>query len=227
MHRGAEAAREGALAAARRSEDPDAVLVAAAKKGNAAAFEELISRNERRIFRLAQNITQNHEDAEDVVQNSLVNVFRHLDSFHGESRFSTWLTRVVVNQALMLLRKRRPGQFSLDNLIETEDDYVAREIVDWGPTPEQRYSEKELQDILSRALAQLTPANRVVFQLRDVEQFSTEETAKALGISIAAVKSRTMRARLELRERLNKFFGRRKRPTAMRNALAPQAAMAC
>ena len=195
-------------AAAGSLADGDAILVSAAKKGDTAAFEELVNRSERRIFRLAQNITQNREDAEDVVQSAMMNAFLHLDSFHGDSRFSTWLTRIVVNQALMLLRKRKPSVFSLDEQIETESESIPREIADWGPSPEQRFSEQELKDILSAALSQLSPSTRIVFQLRDMEELSTEETAETLGISISAVKSRMLRARLQLREKLNRYFRR-------------------
>ncbi|MGH9804052.1 MAG: sigma-70 family RNA polymerase sigma factor [Candidatus Acidiferrales bacterium] len=186
--------------------DDEAALVAAARRGDPAGFTELVRRYEGRVFRLAKNITQNREDAEDVLQESLVKAFTHLDSFQGDSRFSTWLTRIAINQALMKLRKRKANHFSLDHGLETEDGQLPREIVDWGPTPEQRYSQQELQDILTDAIGRLSPALRSVFQLRDVEGFSTEETAQSLGISITAVKSRAHRARLELRELLNRYF---------------------
>jgi len=184
----------------------EAMLVAAAKRGDATAFSELVERHERKIFRLAQNITRNREDAEDVLQDSFVQAFTHLDAFQGEARFSTWLTRIAINQALMKLRKRRTNLFSLDQSIETEDGSLPREIVDWGPTPEQRYSQVELRRILAEAMGRLSPSLRIVFQLRDIEEFSTEETAQLLGISISAVKARALRARLGLREELNRFF---------------------
>ncbi|HEX9764827.1 MAG TPA: sigma-70 family RNA polymerase sigma factor, partial [Candidatus Acidoferrales bacterium] len=174
------------------------MLVAAAKRGDATAFSELVERHERKIFRLAQNITRNREDAEDVLQDSFVQAFTHLDAFQGEARFSTWLTRIAINQALMKLRKRRTNLFSLDQSIETEDGSLPREIVDWGPTPEQRYSQVELRRILAEAMGRLSPSLRIVFQLRDIEEFSTEETAQLLGISISAVKARALRARLGL-----------------------------
>jgi RNA polymerase sigma-70 factor (ECF subfamily) len=186
--------------------DNEAVLVSAAKRGDRAAFEELVQRYERKIFRLAYNITQNKEDAQDVAQDAFLKSFEHLDGFQGDSRFYTWLVRITVNEALMKLRKRRPNQLPLDEYIETEDDLIPREIQDWGPTPEQRYAQRELQQILASVIGQLEPGFRVVFQLRDVEQLSTEETAEALGLSIPAVKSRLLRARLKLRERLNRYF---------------------
>jgi RNA polymerase sigma-70 factor (ECF subfamily) len=188
------------------AKDDEALLVAAAKAGDMGAFQELVGRYEHKIFRLAQNITQNREDAEDVMQDAFLKSFAHLGDFQGDSRFYTWLVRIAVNEALMKLRKRRPNQLPLDEYIETEDDLIPREIQDWGPTPEQRYAQRELQQILASVIGQLEPGFRVVFQLRDVEQLSTEETAEALGLSIPAVKSRLLRARLKLRERLNRYF---------------------
>jgi RNA polymerase sigma-70 factor (ECF subfamily) len=184
----------------------ESALVAAAKRGEAGAFEALVNRYERRMYRLALNIMRHHEDAEDVVQNGFLRAYLRLDTFQGDSLFSTWLTRIVVNQALMKLRQRRHNVGSLDELLETEDGALPRQIVDWGPNPEQRYSQTELRKILGDVIGELSPIYRVVFQLRDVEEFSAEETAGMLGLSISAVKSRLLRARLELRERLNRYF---------------------
>ena len=186
--------------------EDEGALVAAAKAGNAKAFEELVNRYEHKIFRLAQNITQNREDAEDVMQEAFLKSFSNLDRFQGNSRFYTWLVRIAVNEALMKLRKRRPNQVSLDEPVETAEDSMPREIEDWGPSPEQRYAQTQLQEILSGAIAELDPAFRIVFLLRDVEELSTEETAELLGLSVPAVKSRLLRARLRLRQRLSKSF---------------------
>lgn len=186
--------------------EDEGALVAAAKAGNAKAFEELVNRYEHKIFRLAQNITQNREDAEDVMQEAFLKSFSNLDRFQGDSRFYTWLVRIAVNEALMKLRKRRPNQVSLDEPVETEEDSIPREIEDWGPSPEQRYAQTQLQEILSGAIAELDPTFRIVFLLRDVEELSTEETAELLGLSVPAVKSRLLRARLRLRQRLSKSF---------------------
>jgi RNA polymerase sigma-70 factor (ECF subfamily) len=186
--------------------DDEAALVASAKGGDLRAFEELVNRYEGKIFRLARNITQNREDAEDVMQDAFLKSFEHLSDFQGDSRFYTWLVRIAVNEALMKLRKRRPNQVSLDEPVESEEDMLPREIEDWGPTPEQRYGQTELNRILSNVIAQLEPAYRIVFLLRDVEELSTEETAQMLGLSLAAVKSRLLRARLKLRYKLSKFF---------------------
>jgi RNA polymerase sigma-70 factor (ECF subfamily) len=186
--------------------DDEAALVAAAKDGDPAGFTELVNRPERRIFRLTRNITQNHEDAEDAMQDAFLKAYQHLDEFQGESRFSTWLARIAVNEALMKLRKRRAGHFSIDEPLADEDEPLPMNLEAWDPTPEERYSQQELQDVLSGAMGQLTPALRSVFQLRDVEGLSTEETARTLGLTTAAVKSRLFRARLELRGELNQHF---------------------
>jgi RNA polymerase sigma-70 factor, ECF subfamily len=181
-------------------------LVAAAKSGDAAAFEELVNRYEKKIFRLTMNITRNHEDAEDAMQDAFMKAYSHLSNFQEDSRFYTWLVRIAANEALMRLRKRRPNQFSLDEPIEGDDDLIPREIEDWGPSPEQRYAQAEMQEILNHVIDQLAPDFRVVFLLRDVEGLSTEETAEAVGISVPAVKSRLLRARLKLRQKLNRYF---------------------
>ncbi len=188
--------------------DDEARLVSAAKAGDAGAFEELVNRYERKIFRLGMNITQNREDAEDVMQEAFLKSYTHLDRFQGDSRFYTWLVRIAVNEALMKLRKRRPNQVSLDEPVIDGEDPVFREIEDWGPSPEQKFAQTELNEILNSVIGELDPIFRVAFLLRDVEGVSTEETAQILDISEAAVKSRLLRARLKLRQKLNKYFRR-------------------
>src|SRR5256885_13058405 len=119
---------------ARSVREDEPLLVASARAGDAAAFEELVARYEDKIFRLTSNITGNREDAEDAMQDAFLKAFAHLDGFHGESRFYTWLVRIAANEALMRLRKRRPGQFSLDEAIEGEDaEFMPRELEDWRP----------------------------------------------------------------------------------------------
>ncbi|MDR3722077.1 MAG: sigma-70 family RNA polymerase sigma factor [Candidatus Acidoferrales bacterium] len=186
--------------------DDESALVAAAKAGDISAFETLVGRYERKIFRLTQNITQNREDAEDAMQEAFLKAFEHLQSFEGNSRFYTWLVRIAVNQALMKLRKRRPNVVSLDEEIDTGEDLVPREVEDWGPSPADRYAQTELSEILTKVIGELDPPFRIVFQLRDIEELSTEETADALGLSVPAVKSRLLRARLKLRQTLNQYF---------------------
>jgi RNA polymerase sigma-70 factor (ECF subfamily) len=188
----------------------ESVLVNAARNGDVGAFEQLVRRYDRNVFRIAQHITQNREDAEDVVQDAFLKAFQNLGQFQGQSKFYTWLVRIAVNEALMRLRRRRPERtVSLDEDVKTEEDSIPREVADWSPNPEQLYSQAELKDILSKTIQGLSPGFRTVFVLRDVEALSTEETAEALNLSIPAVKSRLLRARLQLRDRLNKYFKRR------------------
>ena len=187
-----------------REDEP--LLVAAAKKGDGAAFEELVNRYENKIFRLTRNITGNQEDAEDSMQEAFLKAYTHLQGFQGDSRFYTWLVRIAANEALMRLRKRRPGQFSLDEPLQGESDLMPRELEDWRPSPEREYAGAEMQQFLAEAVEKLEPEYRIVLVLRDIEELSTQETAEALGISIAAVKSRLLRARLKLREKLNRYF---------------------
>jgi RNA polymerase sigma-70 factor (ECF subfamily) len=182
------------------------LLVAAAKRGDAVAFEELVNRYEGKIFRLTMNITRNREDAEDAMQDAFLKSYAHLKDFQGDSRFYTWLVRIAANEALMRLRKRRPNQFSLDEPIEGDEDLMPRELEDWGPSPEQRFAQTEMREILNETIDKLEPDFRLVFVLRDIEELSTEETASTLGISIPAVKSRLLRARLKLRQKLNHYF---------------------
>lgn len=182
------------------------VLVAAAKRGDQAAFEELVNRYEGKIFRLTMNITRNHEDAEDAMQDAFLKSYSHLKDFQEDSRFYTWLVRIAANEALMRLRKRRPNHFSLDEPIEGDEDLMPRELEDWGPSPEQRFAQTEMREILNEVIDKLEPDFRIVFVLRDIEELSTEETASTLGISIPAVKSRLLRARLKLRQKLNRYF---------------------
>ncbi|HEY1262254.1 MAG TPA: sigma-70 family RNA polymerase sigma factor [Terriglobales bacterium] len=185
-------------------------LVQAAKGGDVGAFEQLVKRYDRNVFRIAQHITHSREDAEDVVQEAFLKAYSNLEQFQGQSKFYTWLVRIAVNEALMKLRRRRPERFvSLDEDVKTEDDSLPREVADWSPNPEQLYNQAELRDILSRTIQGLPPTFRTVFVLRDVEGLSTEETAEALDLSVPAVKSRLLRARLQLRERLNRYFQRR------------------
>lgn len=185
-------------------------FVERARAGDVAAFGELVSRYERKIFRLAKNITGSDEDAEDVLQEAFLKAFEHLDNFKGDSKFYTWIVRIAVNESLMKLRKRRSNKtISLDETLDTGDDTVAREIAVWDGTPEDRFSQQEIRDILESAVQSLHPIYRAVFMLRDIDELSTEETAEALGISIPAVKSRLLRARLQLRERLTRHFKRK------------------
>ena len=188
----------------------ESALVEKARAGDAQAFTELVNHYERKIYRLAKHITQNDEDAEDVLQEAFLKAYEHLDGFKGDSKFYTWIVRIAVNEALMKLRKRKGDRtVSLDEPVETGEETVQREIAVWEDNPEQQYSHEELARILDEAVESLKPTFRTVFVLRDIEELSTEETAEALGISVPAVKSRLLRARLQLREKLTRFFRRK------------------
>src|SRR3984885_2200399 len=188
----------------------ETALVAKAKAGDAQAFTDLVNQYERKIYRLAKHITQNDEDAEDVLQETFLKGYEHLGDFQGQSKFYTWIVRIAVNESLMKLRKRKSDRsVPLDEPVDTGEDTVVREIAVWDENPEQKYSREELGQILDEAVEDLRPAFRTVFVLRDIEELSTEETAEALGISVPAVKSRLLRARLQLREKLTRFFKRK------------------
>ena len=188
----------------------ETALVAKAQAGDAQAFTDLVNRYERKIYRIAKHITQNDEDAEDVLQETFLKAYEHLGGFQGNSKFYTWIVRIAVNESLMKLRKRKGDRtVPLDEPMDTGEEMVTREIAVWEDNPEQRYSREEIQDILERAVESLKPDFRTVFTLRDIEELSTEETAEALGISIPAVKSRLLRARLALREKLTRQFKRK------------------
>ena len=188
----------------------ESALVAQAKAGDQNAFAELVNRYERKIYRLAKNITRNDEDAEDVLQDAFLKAYTHLDNFKGDSKFYTWIVRIAVNEALMRLRKRRTDRtVPLDEPVELGEETVQREIAVWEDNPEQQYSQEEWRRILDEAVESLKPDFRTVFVLRDIEELSTEETAETLGISVPAVKSRLLRARLALRERLTRQFKRK------------------
>ncbi len=188
----------------------ESAVVARARAGDSEAFGELMNRYQNKIYRLAKHITQNDEDAEDVLQEAFLKAYEHLDRFQGNSKFYTWLVRIAVNEALMKLRKRRGDRtVPLDEPVDTGEEMVNREIAVWEDNPEQRYSREEMQQILDEAIQDLKPDFRTVFLLRDIEELSTEETAEALGVSVPAVKSRLLRARLALREKLTRKFNRK------------------
>ena len=184
----------------------DMALVHACKSGDASAFEELVKRHERRLFRIAQHVTQNREDAQDAVQEAFLKAFRNLDQFQENSQFSTGLVRITINQSLTKLRKpHRKREVGIDQDFQTEAGEPLK-IAGWAPNPEERYRVSQLREILIEALQKLQPALSLVFVLRDVEGLSTEQTSEALDLTQAAVKTRLMRARLQLREHLSKFF---------------------
>jgi RNA polymerase sigma-70 factor (ECF subfamily) len=193
----------------------DLDLVHASKKGDAAAFEQLVKRYDRRLLRISQTVTRNREDSEDAVQEALLKAFQHLADFREDSQFSTWLIRITVNQSLMKLRKRTHKEVSLDEDFQADGDVLPLDVPDRAPSPEQLCWASELRDILGRTVEELRPILRTVFVLRDVEGLSIEQTAQVLNLSQEAVKARLWRVRLQLRERLNRYFDER-------TSLAPQ-----
>jgi RNA polymerase sigma-70 factor (ECF subfamily) len=202
--------------------DDDIALVRAAKEGDINAFDELVKRHERRIFRIAQNLLHNREDAQDVTQEAFLKAFQKLQQFQERSKFSTWLGRITINEALGKLRKEPVQWRSIDDEFH-DNDALPVEIADWAPNPEALYSASELNGILERNLERLKPGLRIVFLLRDVGGLSLEETAQSLGLSVAAVKARSWRGRLQLREWLNHYFQKSQR-SATDATHAPKAA---
>ncbi|HMI50022.1 MAG TPA: sigma-70 family RNA polymerase sigma factor [Candidatus Saccharimonadales bacterium] len=185
--------------------DDEAPLVAQAKAGQAMAWGKLFKRHEKKIYATASRIMRNHEDAEDVVQLSFQRAFMHLNSFHGDSKFSTWLTRIAINEALMMIRRRRLNTVPLGDSSRNETDSVELiEMKDSGPSPEQCYADLEQRTSLMSSVLRLRPTLRAVVLLRELRDLSTEETAKVLGISTAAAKTRLFHARAKLRESLQR-----------------------
>ena len=171
----------------------DLELVHASKNGDVSAFEQLVKRYDRKLFRIAQSVTHNAEDSQDAVQEAFLKAYQNLAQFREESQFSTWLVRITVNQSLMKLRKQRAiKEISLDEDSQRDGDMPPREICDWAPNPEQLYWASELREILVEALEKLRPILRAVFMLRDIEGFSTDRTAEVLGLSQTAVKASAM-----------------------------------
>jgi RNA polymerase sigma factor (sigma-70 family) len=189
----------GSLATARPEKPNEAQLVAKAKKGHQAAFGELYARHSQRIFRTTLLITRNRQDAEDAAQDSFLNALIHLNSFDGRSSFSTWLTRIAINSALMKLRKNRAClEISRDEQAGAREDFAPFEPVDPRPNPEERFAQRQRDRILTGAVRRLRPALRQVIEIRRLREFSIQETARTLRISIPAAKSRLNRASMAL-----------------------------
>jgi RNA polymerase sigma-70 factor, ECF subfamily len=186
---------------------PDDVLVLLCQAGDNQAFAELMKRNQSTATKLALSILHDRQDAEDEVQNAFWKAFEHIGQFQRDAKFSTWLTRIVVNQCLMRLRQTRRARFYyLDDAVVGED-VMTLDLPDQTMTPEQQLAQHEISDVLVHEIQRIPPLLRNVFLLRDVEQRPMEEVAGRLGISVAAAKSRLLRARSELRSRLKKHCG--------------------
>ena len=189
----------------RQGDASQAELIERVLSGDDEAFRELVRPCEHAVFMATQGILRNEADAEDAAQEAVLKAFTNLANFRGDSKFSTWLIRIATNEALMKLRKQRHQRLhdSLDEQRDGEEgEYVPRDFADWREIPSEAVQKKELRQALSRALASLTPKHRDVFVLRDVQHFSIEETAELLGIRKSAVKTRLLRARLQMRDAL-------------------------
>jgi RNA polymerase sigma-70 factor, ECF subfamily len=185
-------------------EAEDGALVTAAKSGSIGAFEVLVKRHQGRILRVARRVTGNREDAEDIVQQSFQKAFGHLHKFEERSSFSTWLTRIAINEGIMCLRRRRAKAVWVDALTPRKEAALTLQIPDPSANPERSYTRRETERFLFFAINQLTPGVRTAIQLCDLEEHSLKESAHMMGLSVPAVKSRVSRGRRELRETLKR-----------------------
>jgi len=197
-------ASDGATAMQMPANGAESRLIERVQSGDNEAFYELVHPYERSVFLAALSILRNESDAEEVAQEAILKAFRNLGRFRGEAKFSTWLIQITINEARMRVRKDRQYLYdSLENGHRSDDgDYMPRDFADWREIPSQALDRKELRQALAQALALLPEKYRSVLVLRDVEQMSIHETAQALGISEANVKTRLSRARLQMRDAL-------------------------
>lgn len=181
------------------------------RMGDRAEFARLVDAYSQRVYHAALKILDSPQDAEDVLQETFIKAMRALPNFQGRSSLSTWLYRIAVNEALMLLRKRKPEALSVDVPTDEDSDELDEplQIVDWCCLPESEFLSAEFRNELERAMQQLSPTLRVVFVLRDLEGLSIEESAAALGVSQQVIKTRLLRARLKLREELSAYYSER------------------
>ena len=181
--------------------DEDFALVDQVLAGDPRAFEELVRKHERRVFRVALAITGNQQDAEDAMQETFLKLYKRIGDFRRESRFATWLTSIALNEALQLrrVRKRTDSFEELNDALELPTPQRKQE---WYANPEQRFARREIRGFVENAVRKLEPLYRIVFVLRDIEGLSTDEAAEVLGLNVAALKSRLLRARLMVREEL-------------------------
>lgn len=208
------AAPTGASGQALVGPDPDDQLVARAQNGDLTAFEGLVERHEDRLYRLAMRLLRNDNDAREVLQESFVTAWQKLGNFAGRAQFGSWIYRVTLNTALMLLRsRRRRPMVSMDDMTE---EAVSAGIAagseqpanDWTRRPDEQLQSAELKEHIQQAVGELPEILRLTFVLRDVEGLSTEETAEALDVTVQTVKTRLHRARLALRSSISEYFGR-------------------
>lgn len=187
--------------------ETDQELLARIRSGDKYACDECIRQHADGIYRLALRLTRNEADAEDSMQDAFLSAFKGIDRFDGRSSLRTWLYRIAYNAAIMRLRKRHPEVLSLDETVDRLDGTPLPEaFFDWSSLPQRELEKVEVREEMERAIRDLPEKLRAVFVMRELEEFSTEDTAKALGVSEEAVKTRLHRARLWLRERLTAYF---------------------
>jgi len=190
---------------------PEQELLRSAAAGDRAAFAEVVKRYEDTVYRFSLKLCRDPARAEEVLQDTFINVFRKLGTFDGKSKFTTWLYTIVANNCLMKRRRRKLDELEdsleeLDNPSTDSDGKFARRVARWDETPAELVLKKELRTVLDAAILKLPPLYRAVFVLRDVEGNSTEEAAHILGISVEAAKSRLRRARAFLRDQLDPYM---------------------
>jgi RNA polymerase sigma-70 factor (ECF subfamily) len=184
------------------SDDPDFEIVERVRNGETDAFEELVRKHGRRVYRSLLGIVGSREEAEDALQDAFLKAFQHLAHFEGRSRFSTWLVRIAINTGLQRVRSRK----EFDRLDEDDEEFRPRNIQAWRETPEDFYSREELRNLVEKEVMKLPVKYRVALMLRDLEELSTEDAAAAVGLSIPGLKARVLRGRLMLRESMVQYF---------------------
>ena len=180
-------------------------LLAQARGGHSEAFDALCQPHKRRLLRNTYRITRNHEDAEDALQDSFLRAFLHINRFDGRSAFSTWLTRIAINSALMIIRKRRNGRVTDMGIPgELGVEELEWDVTDHAANPEQSYAQREIENILASEIRALRPSIRTAIEMQQLQELSTRETAGRLGISVAAAKSRLFHGRVALQSAMRR-----------------------
>lgn len=187
----------------------DDELVRIAQGGENRAFDELVRRYQDKVYRLSYKILRHEDDAAEALQDAFLSAYRGLGNFKAESTFSTWLYRIATNASLMKYRKRRDGHVSLDQSQSTNEDAEPLQLADWAAQPPEELLTAETRQVMDEGIERLPEELRTVFVLRDIQELSNAEVAEILGLSVAAVKSRLHRGRIQLRERLNRYFSDR------------------
>jgi len=184
----------------------DEDLVRRAQAGDTRAFDELVRRYQDKVYRLSYKILRHEDDAAEALQDAFLSAFRGIKNFKVESTFSTWLYRIATNASLMKYRKRRDHHISLEQSQSPDDDAEGLQLPDWSEQPLEKLLDGETREVMREGIQRLPEDLRTVFVLRDVEELSNAEVAEILELSVAAVKSRLHRARIALRDRLNRYF---------------------